>query len=248
MSALDPEDVGPAGPQDSQSSDQSKSGLRQAWDAWTGRPENNAALLQFGIAMLQPHAPGQSSLGAAANALGEAGQASERNVAGQAAEEERLASRSIKEREAGSREVTAQAYADQVSQGKAKVGGLQGRIATQRAFNQWLNKPTDETGMTSDPIVKALQRSFPDVKSKADLLANPQALAAARRLYETSLAEPDEDTGAAPAASPPGGVAPPAAAAPAAPAAAPGRPVYNKASGALAGYWYPDKGFVPLAK
>lgn len=252
MSALDPTDEGPAGPQDSASSDQSKSGLRQAWDAWTSRPENNAALLQTGIALLQPRAPGQSGIGAFANAIGEGAQASERNVASQRAEEDAASNRSVKEREAGSREVTAQAYADQVAQGgKGKSGGLQGRIATQRAFNQWLSKPTDETNTTSDPIVKALQRSFPDVKTKADILANPQALAAARRLYETSVAEPDEDTGLPASSASPAGTPPPAAAAaqqPAQPAPVAGRPVYNKATGALAGYWYQDRGFVPNAQ
>lgn len=246
MSALDPEDEAPAGPEDQQSSDQSKPGLRKAWDAWTSRPENNAALLQFGIAMLQPRSPGQSAIGQFANSIGEAGQASERNVAGQTAEESRLAAQDIKSREAGSREVTAKAYADQVLQGKGKSGGLQSRIATQKAFNAWLNKPEDPIaiqvngGKSNDPVVQALQRQFPDIKTKGDIIANKAALNAARQLYSGSMAEPDEDTGEPGAplvgAGPPGATTPPAG-------AGPTKPVYK--DGRQIGIWDPVKGFVP---
>ena len=43
-----------------------------------GRPDVSAALVQFGVAMLQPRPYGQTGLGHAAQALGEAGQAAAR--------------------------------------------------------------------------------------------------------------------------------------------------------------------------
>ena len=47
-------------------------------DSTAGRPDVSAALLQFGVAMLQPVPYGQTGLGHAAQALGEAGQAAAR--------------------------------------------------------------------------------------------------------------------------------------------------------------------------
>jgi hypothetical protein len=236
MSDLDPQDEA-VSRYDSQSSDQSKSGLRQAWDAWTSKPENNAALLQFGIAMLQPRSPGQSGIGAVANAVGEGAQASERNVALQQAQQKEEAAQAIKEREAGSREVTAQAYADQVGQGGKKgKGGMQAQLMQQRAFNTWMMKPSDLTGLSEDPIFKAVQQRFPDIKTKADIINNAAARDYARGLMAVAAPEPDEEAGATSTPTP-------AAAAP-----VQGKPVYNKATGAVAGYWYPDKGFVPIAQ
>ena len=199
-------------PNDTQSSDQSKSGVRQAWDAWTSRPENNAALLQFGIAMMQPRSPGQSGIGQFANSIGEAGQASERNVAAQQAEQGREFEQGIKGQEASARTTTAKAYADQVAQGANKTDkvGMQAALRQQADFRKWLAKPEDTTGLTADPILGSVQKQFPDVKSKGDLLANPAALAAARKLF-TSV-QPPEDDEETPAATT-RDVAPPAAAA-----------------------------------
>lgn len=213
-----------AAPSDTSSTDNSKSGIRQAWDEWTSRPENNAALLQFGIAMLQPRAPGQSGIGQFANAIGEAGQASERNIAAQQAEAQQGFEQGIKSQEAAARTTTAKAYADQVKAaagGKDKTG-LQGLLRQQADFRRWLAKPEDQTGLTADPILAAIQKSFPDVKSKGDLLSNPAALSAARKLFSVASPSEDEegDSGvAAPQASP-------APAVPAAPAAQP-RIIYD---------------------
>lgn len=216
MSELDPEneDPSPAGPQDSQSSDQSKSKLRAAWDGWTSRPENNAALLQFGLAMLQPRAPGQSGVGQFANAVGQGAEASDRNIATQQAAETQQSNIESKKSEASARTTTAQAYADQVRQGGAKgdKAGMQGALRQQADFRKWLAKPEDTTGMTIDPIVGSISKQFPEVKSKADLLNNPPALAAARKMFSEQIAEPDEDT--APATAPSPGASPPVTTAP----------------------------------
>lgn len=214
---FDPNSEEPVVPQDTQSSDVSKpSGLRRAWDAWTSKPENNAAMLQFGLNMLQPRAPGQSALGQFASSIGAGAEASGRETALQTAEQKSEEELALKQRGAASKEQETGAYSKymgaQAENVGAKKGGVSGRIATQRSFNTWLAKPPDplsaSLGQTGDPILEAIQKQFPEVKTKGDLLSNPKALGAARRLFETNLSEPDEDTGllstpqAAPAAAP----------------------------------------------
>lgn len=244
MSELDPEDTAPAGPQDTQSSDQSKSKLRSAWDAWTSRPENNAALLQFGIAMLQPRAPGQSGIGQFANAVGQGAEASDRNIAAQRAEADSAARRDIASREAGARETTAGAYAQSVKDqaaGRGKGGSsLTLAMRQQMEFNKWLRAPADPIAV--DPVVAALQKEFPDIKSKGDLLANPAARRRALQLFSSAgggdSEDSPDDTAGADTGTSPASVAP-------ASAASQKRPVYDKATGVLKGYWYPDRGYVP---
>lgn len=202
MTGLDPEDAdpSPAGPQDSQSSDQSNSGVRKAWDAWTSRPENNAALLQFGLAMLQPRAAGQSGIGSVANAIGQGAEASDRNLTAQRAEADSESKRTVEQQKADATTSNAASYGRQVdtSGGTKKAPGMQASLAAQKAFNSWAAKPDDLTGMTGDPVTAALAKQFPDVKSKADVLNNPAALKAAREMFKNQLAEPDEDESAAP--------------------------------------------------
>lgn len=230
MTGLDPEDadVSPAGPQDSQSSDQSQSGVRKAWDAWTSRPENNAALLQFGLAMLQPRAAGQSGIGSVANAIGQGAEASERNVASQQATEKQQSELEDKKSAASARTTTAQAYADQVKQSGTKTdkSAMQGALRQQADFRKWLAKPEDATGLSTDPIVGSVSKQFPEVKSKADLLGNPAALKAARDLFTAQVADPSDDEGTGASATPPATA--PAAAAATPSAASQPRVIYDK--------------------
>lgn len=239
MSDFDPTDTSIQG--DTQSTNNSQSGVRRAWDAFTSRPENNAALLQFGLAMLQPRAPGQTGLGQFANAVGQGAEASSRNVEAQQAEDKQASEIENKKSEAESRRITANAYSRQVDNpGGASSGrGASNMIKLQQDFNRWLRSPEDQTGLTSDPIVAALRKQYPDIKTKGDLINNPAALAAARQLFTRSSGNvasdsTDEEVGTAPAPAP----------APATPPQS-GRPVYQKGTGKLMGYWYPDRGYVP---
>lgn len=227
MTGLDPEDTeeSPAGPQDTQSSDQSKPGLRKAWDAWTSRPENNAALLQFGLAMLQPRAPGQSGVGQFANAVGQGAEASDRNLTTQRTEADAESKRTVEQQKADATTSNVAAYGRQVdtSGGTKKAPGMQATLAAQKAFNSWAIKPDDLTGMTGDPVTAAVAKQFPDVKTKADLLNNPAAVKVAREIFKNQLAEPSDDGEATPAA------VTPSAPAAAAPSAAPQpRVIYDK--------------------
>lgn len=213
---FDPEDA-PA-PGDTSSQDASKPGFQKAWNAWTSKPENNAALLQFGISMLQPRAPGQSGIGSIANAIGDAGGAAGRVQETQRAEDlqeaniaDREAQRENQASLAASKNIEANAY-DYAARNKTPVGGggLSGLLRVQQDFRKWLVKPEDTTGMSVDPIVGAISKTFPHIKTKADLLNDQAAMAAARRLFEAQMTTEPSDTGealgagsAAPAAAPP---------------------------------------------
>lgn len=198
MNALDPEDdVGPA--PSTQAVDASSTPVHDAWKQWSSSPANNAALLQFGIAMLQPRSPGQSGIGAAANALAEGGGAAGRVTATQNAEdlaasteEDRKATTAAKTSNAASTAANAAAYGRSVDNAIAnpKSGGLSSAMRVQGDYRKWLAKPSDETGLTADPILQAIQKQFPDVKSKGDLLANPAANAAAMKLFSAQIADP----------------------------------------------------------
>lgn len=52
--------------------------LTSGWNDWINKPNNRAALMQFGIAMLQPMGMGETSTGHFANAVGAAGEAHRR--------------------------------------------------------------------------------------------------------------------------------------------------------------------------
>lgn len=206
MAGLDPEeDVAPG---DTSSQDASKPGFQKAWSAWTSKPENNAALLQFGISMLQPRSPGQSAVGAFANSIGSAGEASGRVTAQQrldenqtALEEDKAAQRENQATVAGSGRINANAYKTAVDNQVAGGGkGTSSTLRMQQGFRSWLVKPEDTTGMNADPVLGAVQKQFPNIKTKADLLADPAAKAAALRIYSTvSPVEEGDDTSGTPA-------------------------------------------------
>lgn len=223
--SLDPEDD--TAPGDTTSENASNSKFQGAWQKFSSKPENSAALLQFGIAMLQPRAPGQSGIGQAANALAEGGGAAGRVIATQkaddvqtAAEEDKAAQRANQATTAESGRITANAYARGVD---ANPGGIRGALSAslraQQGFRQWLVKPEDLTGLQADPVLGAVQKQFPDVKTKADLVSNPAARALAFRLYSQVNPDAVDEGGGTPEV-------------PAAPAASPSsspRTIYDKA-------------------
>lgn len=195
---LDPEEASAPNP-NTQAVDASASPIHDAWNKWTSSPANNAALLQFGIAMLQPHGTGQSQIGAAANAIGEAGQAEGRYTQAQGEEESRQAQIEDKESQAKARTVAgeaaminARAYAEGVRNRPLGAKGPSAEMAIQKQFNSWLGKPEDTTGLQVDPIVGALAKKYPNIKTKADLLANRPAMQDAYRMFRQNMADPTE--------------------------------------------------------
>lgn len=61
--------------------------LYDSWNQWIDKPNNRAALMQFGIAMLQPVGMGETGVSHFANALGYGGEAAQRVTAQQQAQE-----------------------------------------------------------------------------------------------------------------------------------------------------------------
>jgi len=61
-----------------QGSPQQPQSIGDRWQGWIGNPNNRAALMQFGMAMLQPLGYGETSMSHFANAVGAAGGASGR--------------------------------------------------------------------------------------------------------------------------------------------------------------------------
>lgn len=186
------------------STDASQPGaLKKMWDNWTSRPENNAAMLNFGLQLLQPVAPGQTQLGHFASAIGAGAEASGRNVAAQ--EERQLAEQKagLAEREETRKEAETAAYGELV-RGKGGAGTkpellqLQQRIKSQaaenKAFSTWL---TGEGGkfVMEDNVWNAVKQKFPQIKTKTDLMQNPDALRYAKQLHHQTYApEPADAT------------------------------------------------------
>lgn len=196
---LDPEedDTTAAAPGDNSSSDASTGKFQKAWEAWQSRPENNAALLQFGISMLQPHAAGQSGIGAAANAIGEAGQAANRSITSQnteadraTAEEDKAALRTNQGKTADAALINANAYASGVKNNSGGKGGPQAAIRAQSNFNAWINK--DDYGQ-GDAVLDALKQAHPEIKTKADILRNPQLRAEAYQIFKSASPTINDD-------------------------------------------------------
>lgn len=74
--------------------------LAKGWSDWVARPDNRAALMQFGIAMMQPLGLGETPLSHAASAIGQGGEAAQR-VQGQEQKSQELESKqSLRESQA----------------------------------------------------------------------------------------------------------------------------------------------------
>lgn len=246
--------------QDTSSADASKGGVRKAWDAFTSKPENNAALIQFGIAMMQPRTQGQSSFGQLGNAVGSAGEASTANLAAQSAEQDRIAQRDERQSTADYRKAqstaalqNAASYGRQVDNTPGGGSGLartalSAQLRTQQAFRQWLQKPEDITGLSQDPLLGAVQKEFPAIKTKADLARNPLAQKRAFQIYNQSMSEePPNDGGEDPAtAAPPGAAQPPAPGVAAPPAQPTVKTFYNKSTGAPEQFQWNGTGWTKL--
>jgi hypothetical protein len=183
--AFDPTDTTPA----PQAEDESTpSNLRKAWDVWTSHPSNNAAMLQFGINMLQPRQAGQSGLGQFGGAIGAGAEASTRNLAEEEALRKEQEAERIKQEEVGTKKLTAEAYRRQVEGGGDDSDtkfirrlGLQDRYKASVDFRKWLRAPPDM--LAGDPDWEAVKAKYPNLKTKAEIRDNPEAFAYAQKRF-----------------------------------------------------------------
>ena len=156
------------------------SGLRRAWDAWTSRPENNAALLQFGLNMMSPY-PGNFA-GHLAESIGRGAEAHTENVGAQQEEESRAAKEELAQREEARKEEETGYYGQSVrslaaQRAQTAAGGgislaQRVRAAAQagRDFDKWAYGE-DITGM--DPRFQNVQLAHPEIKDRAGYLRSP---------------------------------------------------------------------------
>src|SRR5687767_8078282 len=82
-------------------------GFMPSVQSWFAQPQNKAALLQFGLALMQPPQWGQGPGAQIASAIGEGAEAQQRNVAGRAAAAQSAQELAIKQQEADASSVRA---------------------------------------------------------------------------------------------------------------------------------------------
>lgn len=183
------------------SSDASQpSALRQMWDSWTSRPENNAAMINFGLQLMQPLAPGQTQLGHFAQAVGAGGEASSRNVAQEQERAKQESELDLKERAQTVREEEGSAYSQYMrNRNTTDKMGTQRLLRAQADWNKWrlgAQKPDDlVSGQQPDTTVTILrERTGNKTLTKAQILQDP----ALSRMAESIIK--GEGTGQAPTA------------------------------------------------
>jgi hypothetical protein len=163
------------------SADASQPGvLRKAWDTWTSRPENNAAMINFGLQLMQPIGPGQSRLGHWGEAIGAGAEASGRNVAAQEerAEVERKAD--LAERAAQVGEERGAAYSEYMRNRAVQDRyGTQQLLKKQADWNRWrtgkdVTEDLINPGRSNDTTVNLIRQATgrKDL-TKAAILADP---------------------------------------------------------------------------
>lgn len=154
-------------------------GLANQWRDWINQPDNRAALMQFGVAMLQPMGMGESILTHGANAIGEGGEAAGRVHETEAKRAGEASLADYRDRTAGAREDTAGARVLSAENrgGVTATASFTAKMRQDAAFRKWASSPEDLTG--GDPIVKAL-----GAKSKGEIIADPVLRDKARKLYK----------------------------------------------------------------
>lgn len=186
------------------SSDASQKGtLSKMWDSWTSHPSNNAALINFGLQMMQPIGAGQSQMGHFAQAIGAGAEASQRNTAAEEERQHYADTQALKEQEAARKERETDLYGryvDNVGQGRnmRKLGPMELSVIGQKKYNDWLLKSPDI--IAGDPFINRLQQMHPEIKgtgkngalTKADVANNP---ALAREMVRQFTPTGDQFTG-----------------------------------------------------
>ena len=184
---FDPQQDVPELPQSAppgQATDMSQqSGLRRAWDSWTSRPENNAAMINFGLNMMNP-APGNFLQGLS-GAIGAGAEGMSANVKKQEERQQYEEAQALKEEEQARKEEETGYYGEQVrslarqreaggANALRKLSPLEIALKGQQTYQKWAGTPS--MGMKDD-YVDAYNRAHPEFGgklSKAEIMANPQ--------------------------------------------------------------------------
>lgn len=108
-----------------------EAGLAGQWGDWLAKPHNKAALMQFGIAMMQPMGFGETPLSKVGSSLGEAGEASQRVHKQETEDEAADTQNTLREARAGAAETRAGAATTraQAAQATAEAAGSRAETA-----------------------------------------------------------------------------------------------------------------------
>lgn len=153
--------------------------IRKMWDVWTSRPENNAAMINFGLQLLQPIAPGQSRVGHFAEAVGGGAEALQRNVAAQQERELAEQKADLAERGMATKEQEGAAYSQYMrNRNTADKLGTQRLLRAQADWNKWRTsamKPDDLiTGAQPDTTVAIIrEKTGNKTLTKSQILQDP---------------------------------------------------------------------------
>ena len=148
-----PQAAPPPGPDDTGGAPASD--LAGQWSDWISKPNNRAALMQFGVAMLQPVQQGETSLSHAANAVAYGGEAS-KSVSDQALKEKQVNDTSdLKAAQANLASERA-SVVPQLATAQSETAAARAESAGQRAQADLLRtQQTGETTRTLRDIQKA---------------------------------------------------------------------------------------------
>jgi hypothetical protein len=128
------------------------SDLASQWSQWVGKPQNRAALAQFGIAMLQPVQQGETATSHFANAVGSGGEAAE-SVAKQG-----LAEKTVED-------------TSQLKAAQAELAGTRASLAPQIAASQQQTAEarTEAAGARGEAAITRAQMQGEYTKSLRDI-------------------------------------------------------------------------------
>jgi hypothetical protein len=107
-------------------------GLADQWRGWIADPHNRAALIQFGLALSQPISAGQNIGGHIGQALGSAGEASDRVTAAQQREEELASKQELRGAQAEAATQRAEAAGARAGAAGERLGFQRERLAAEQ--------------------------------------------------------------------------------------------------------------------
>ena len=125
------------------------------WKAWVSQPENRAALVQAGIAMLQPLGVGQTTAGQIGGAIGAGMEARDRVVTGQQEAEQQALQNQIAQQEADARTTAAEASLMNAERVKGDLTLHQQLMQDNREIARWTEwlKGRAYDQYTGEPLV-----------------------------------------------------------------------------------------------
>jgi heme-degrading monooxygenase HmoA len=178
--------------------------LGKLWDSWTSKPENNAAMISFGLNMMQPKYPGETGLSHFANAIGAGAESSTANVAAQEARDVAEQKSDLAERAQQVKEEEGSAYSQYMrNRNTADKLTLSKMLKSNSDWQKWKNSPEPQddiiSGRSRDSVVNYIRSRDPRWKgyNKSDVMNDPGARAEAEKYVRQGPSEAGAGEGVA---------------------------------------------------